>query len=267
MATNNVLMPRYPKGVDRDFQEFVSLMIEKIADKFKKQALESLHVSTVEKFADAQVGNYAKVFTLLAKKVARKIIKQYSNVAIDEYCAKVLGKANKYNRDMTYAGIEKAIGINMKQLILKESMSPTINALILETSQWIKRLRDETLQNFTANSLRAMSLGNTIDGVLKEFDLAKSKQKNAAKFVARNQVANFNGILTKIRHQSVGIEEGIWITAHDERVRPSHKARDGKKFKLSEGLYSSIDQKYLIPGTDFNCRCIYKAIIKEFEGI
>jgi SPP1 gp7 family putative phage head morphogenesis protein len=168
---------------------------------------------------------------------------------------------------MTYKALEKAVGLNYKQLVLKEALNPTINALIIETATWVQRLRDQTLQNFSANSLRAMALGNTIDGVLKEFDLEKSKQKNAAKFVARNQIANFNGILTKIRHQKVGIEEGRWKTSGDEKVRPCHRDRDGKVFKLAEGCYSACDDKYLIPGSDFNCRCIYYAIIDEFKGI
>jgi SPP1 gp7 family putative phage head morphogenesis protein len=161
--------------------------------------------------------------------------------------------------------MESALGINIKQLIQKEAMSPTINALMIETAQWAKRLRDETLQNFTANTLRSMALGNTIDGVLKEFDLSKSKQKNSAKFVARNQLSNFNGILTKLRFQKVGIEQGEWVTTEDDKVRKCHKARNGKIFDLSKGCYSSCDGKWLYPGTDYNCRCIMKAIIKEFE--
>lgn len=263
---SKVAMPKYPKGIEREFAEFTSYMIDRMADKFRKQAILGMHVSTVEKFADAkQVGNYAKVFDKLARQVAKKLRDQFSNEAIENYCNKVLQKANKYNREKTYAAMESALGLNLKQLVAKEALNPTINALILETAQWAKRLRDDTLQYFTANTLRSMALGNTIDGVLKEFDLSKSKQKDAAIFIARNQISNFNGILTKIRHQKVGIEEGIWITTEDDKVRPCHRARNGKKFKLSKGLYSSCDGKWLLPGTDYNCRCVYQAVIKEFE--
>jgi SPP1 gp7 family putative phage head morphogenesis protein len=262
-----IRMPHYPKGIDREFTELLEFMIETMGTRFRNQALLALNKSTVEKFADAQAGNYANIFTKLARQATRKILRQFSNEAIENYSFKILNKANKYNRDETYKAMEKALGINLKQLIAKEALSPQINALITETEVWLKRLRDETLQNFTANSLRAMALGNDMTGVMKQFDLSLSKQKNAAKFIARNQLANFNGILTKIRHQKVGIEKGIWQTSEDEKVRVCHQKRNGKKFKLSEGCYSSCDDQWLLPGTDYNCRCVYQAVIKEFEGL
>ena len=40
---------------------------------------------------------------------------------------------------------------------------------------------------------------------------------------------------------------------------------DGKKFKINEGLYSSCDGKTLLPGMDYNCRCIMKPIIPDDE--
>jgi SPP1 gp7 family putative phage head morphogenesis protein len=258
-------MPHYPKGIEREFSEMLEFMIERMGDKFLKQAILALNQSTIAKFADAQEGNYAKVFNKLAKQVTRKLLKQFSNEAIEEYCKKSLQKANKFNQRATYSPLEKALGINLQQLVAQEAMSPTINALILETAAWAKRLRDDTLEYFTANTLRAMALGNTIDGVLEEFDISRSKQKEAAKFIARNQVSNFNGILTKLRHQKVGITQGRWRTTEDEKVRVCHQKRNNVVFDLSKGCYSSCDQKWLLPGTDYNCRCIYIAIIPEFE--
>ena len=258
-------MPHYPKGIDREFSELLETMINKMGQKFRKQVLEALHVSTIDKFADAQVGNYAVVFNKLAKQVTRKLLRQFSNDAIQEYSEKILNRANKYNRDETYKAMEKALGINLKQLVAQEALTPQINALIMETAEWVKRLRDETIQNFTANSLRAMSLGNDLTGVMKQFDLSLSKQKDAAKFIARNQLANFNGLLTKIRFQKVGVKKGMWRTSEDEKVRPCHRKRNNVIFPLNKGCYSSCDGKYLYPGTDYNCRCIMLAMLDEFE--
>jgi SPP1 gp7 family putative phage head morphogenesis protein len=275
-------MPHYPKGIEDELHRFIKYMIDKISHKFKQQVIYGLQVATVKKFnatnayyfvdssgafkfTDKQVGNYSVVYLKLVKKLKKKVLKQFSNENIDKFTNGVLKKVNKYNQRKTYRDIEKNFSIDMKQLVAKEAMQPDINALMRQTSQWGQRLRDETLQDFTANTLRSMSLGNTVDGIIAEFDKNVHKKKNSAKFVARNQVSNFNGILSKIRHQRIGIKRAIWLTSEDEKVRECHRVRNLKEFDLADGLYSSCDKKNLFPGTDYNCRCIYIAIIPEFE--
>lgn len=121
------------------------------------------------------------------------------------------------------------------------------------------------LEKFTNNTLFAMSQGESLDTIVSQFDGIVSERKNHARFLARNQVQNYNSITTKVRAQNLGITKAVWITAGDERVRPSHEARDGKEFDLAEGLYSSVDGKYLLPAVDYNCRCTYEMIIPESE--
>ncbi|MDR9460064.1 MAG: phage minor head protein, partial [Dehalococcoidia bacterium] len=129
--------------------------------------------------------------------------------------------------------------------------------------QWVKKLRDETLEEFTANSLRAMALGKNITEVMAEYDGVVGKRVDHAKFVARNQVNNYASLATKIRAQNLGITRAVWVTTKDARARESHKDRNGKEFDLDKGLYSSKDQEYLLPGVDYQCRCKARYIIPE----
>lgn len=259
--------PAPPKKYERVFAEFTVYMIQTMADQFSKTAIEGLNKATVEKFEDAQIGNYAAIFLSLAKKAKARLLDKFDDKRIEDIVKSTFGKIDKENQTKIYSAIEAAMGINMKVLIAKEAASQQISALILETAQWAKKLRDETLEAFTANTLRGMTLGNPLETIMSDFKTVTSTRKNAAKFVARNQVASFNGLVTKIRHQKIGIEEGIWVTSHDERVRKCHADRNGKQFKLVEGLYSSCDGKTLLPGIDYQCRCTYKAIIPDFEDI
>ena len=262
-----IKMPHYPKGIEKEFSRFVVFMIERMADKFKKQVILGMNKSTVKKFADAQTGNYAVVFRALAARVSKKLLKQFSNEAIEKYSNMTLSKADKFNRDKTYNAMESVFGIDQKQLVRQEALSRKIKPLILETAQWAEKLRDDTLEKFTANTLRSMSMGTSIDKIVNEFDLSVSKNKNAAKFIARNQIASFNGLLTKVRFQKAGVTKGVWKTSQDEVVRPCHKAREGQVFDLSEGCFSKCDGKYLFPGTDYNCRCIMLGVVDEFEEL
>lgn len=257
--------PGSPRAQERELEQATTYMIEQISQRFRNQALKGLQASTVDKFADAQPGNYARVFLRLAKRTTRKLEKQFDNKRIDELINKVLGKVNTRNRSELYRKVESAIGLSTTELTATEGLMADVNALNLETSQWVKKLRDETLEMYTANSLQAMTQGKSLAEVLEQFDGLVEKRKNHAKFTARNQIGNFNSITTKIRAQNLGISQAIWRTSRDERVRDCHKVRDGKTFDLDKGLYSSCDKKWLLPGVDFQCRCDYELIIPEDE--
>lgn len=239
-------------------------MVIMMASIWRNQVIGSLQAKTVDKFEDAQMGNFASIFLGLSKSVNRKLIKRFDDDRIESLTKNILGKVNKKNQEDLYGNVEDKIGISQKLLVQTEGLKPRTNALMLETAQWSKKMLHDTLEEFTANTLRGMTLGLSVDEILAEFDDLVGKRRENAKFVARNQISNFNSIMTKTRAQNLGIEEAIWVTSRDgNRVRECHRDRDRKKFRLDEGLFSSCDGKTLLPGVDFNCRCTYELLVPE----
>lgn len=214
-------------------------------------------------FEDAQAGNFATILLRLSKAAKKSLLKQFSNERIEGISQQMLGKLDKKAKLEFYNRVAAKTGIDVKDLIAKEGLKSTTNALMTETAQWIQTLRDDTFQKFTNNTLFAMSQGESLDTIVSQFDDIVVERKNHARFLARNQVQNYNSVTTKIRAQNLGITKAIWETAGDERVRPSHDDREGKEFDLAEGLYSSIDGLHLIPGVDYNCRCTAVYVIPE----
>lgn len=260
--TTGVRSPAPPKAQEAQLGKALSSMVKAMSQDYRRQALLGLGQETVEQFEDA-AGNYGAAFLKLAKRVTDKLTRQYSDNRIEQLVKTVLNKANRHNRDELYKLVEKRVGINTTELTATEGLKGSIDALTLETSQWVKKLRDDTLEMYTSNSLRAMTQGLSLPDILKQFDGLTEKRKNHAKFTARNQIANFNSISTKLRAQNLGVTQGIWRTSKDEKVRPSHDDRDGKTFDLDKGLYSAIDGLWLLPGTDYQCRCTYELILPE----
>ncbi len=254
--------PAPPRAEERQMAEAIKYMIEQMEKRFKNQVFNQLHVSTVEKFADAQVGNFAKVYLGLAKKARRSLLKQFPDDRLEAMSNRITGKVDKRNKDIFYKRAAARIGISREELEATEGLTSQINAYKLETSQWIKKMRDETLQNWTASTLRDMAEGKGLPEILKQFEGMVEKRKNHAQMVARTQISTFNSLTTKARAQNLGIEKAIWITAEDERVRgraggkypnakPSHWELHGKEFDLAKGAY--INGEYLLPGMDYNC--------------
>lgn len=86
--------------------------------------------------------------------------------------------------------------------------------------------------------------------------------------IARDQVAKLNGQLTGLRQTNLGVTEYIWETSKDERVRDSHREKQGKKFKWNN---PPSDTGH--PGEDINCRCwaspVFESTVEgraEFES-
>lgn len=259
----DIKSPRYLKKQEREFGAAMASMIVLMGRIYRNQVLLALNSSTIDKFEDAQGGNYAAATLKLSNRVKRKLLRRFDNKRIAQLSKKVLGEVNERNRNELYSAVEDVIGINTTELLATEGLKPETNARYIETSLWAEKLRDDTLTEWTNNTIRAMSEGQSITEILAQFDGMEEKRKNHAHFVARQQVATFNSLMTKTRAQNLGITRAKWVTAQDERVRPCHSVRNGKEFDLSKGLYASCDGKHLLPGVDFNCRCDYELIIPE----
>ena len=81
--------------------------------------------------------------------------------------------------------------------------------------------------------------------------------KNRADLIARDQVASFNGQLSKLRQTNLGVGRYVWRSSLDERVRPEHREREGKIFSWDDPPFDGH------PGEPINCRCYAEPIIED----
>ena len=76
-----------------------------------------------------------------------------------------------------------------------------------------------------------------------------------ATLIARDQSTKFYGNLNGLRQREAGIDEYIWRTSADERVREEHEDLDGQKFKWTK----PPDVGH--PGQDIQCRCVAEPVV------
>lgn len=86
--------------------------------------------------------------------------------------------------------------------------------------------------------------------------------KRRARLIARDQVGKLTGQLTERRQTALGIERYIWRTSRDERVRQSHREREGKSFRWDKPIEPQLEAYGLTPdpidghvGIPIQCRC------------
>ena len=88
-----------------------------------------------------------------------------------------------------------------------------------------------------------------------------NKMNNRINTIARTEVAKLNSQITNKRLSNLGIVRAVWDATLDNRARDCHRARDGKEYDISVGLYSSCDGKTLQPAEEINCRCVARPIV------
>lgn len=262
--------PGPPRAEERRMREFLAFMMQEMIERFQNNAIKKLRRIDEEKFEASEVNdaafmdaNFAREFSKSANKVKRKIRSQFTTERLRKITEKIIKQADKSNRNRLYNTIENRIGVDREELIKREGLQSQANARIEEITEWVVKMRDETLEGFHRNTLHAMTEGRNVDEIVEQFRNTTSKRKNHVEYLARSQIQNYNSQMTRLRAQKLGITEAIWQTSEDERVRTCHRKRNDKKFKLAEGLYSSCDGKTLWPGSDHNCRCDYILIIPE----
>lgn len=93
--------------------------------------------------------------------------------------------------------------------------------------------------------------------LLERGDVSESR----AELIARDQTLKLNGAMTEIRQTNAGVQEYVWSTSLDERVREEHAALEGQTFSWS----SPPEPGH--PGEDYQCRCVALPVIAELEGL
>ncbi len=87
-----------------------------------------------------------------------------------------------------------------------------------------------------------------------------------AAIIARDQSAKSHAVFESARRTDLGITEAEWMHSHAGKVpRPEHVrwGRERRRFDVTKGLWSEVDQEWQLPGTAINCRCGSRAIIPD----
>lgn len=117
------------------------------------------------------------------------------------------------------------------------------------TDEQITELRQLVQRNFEVG-FRSQNLEQILT---KKFNISKNK----AKFLARQETSLVSANYAKQRYKSAGINNYIWSTSQDEKVRSDHKSLNGKEFSFDDPPITDKDKGTTAnPGEDFGCRCV-----------
>lgn len=164
--------------------------------------------------------------------------------------------------------------LNFAAAINNQSKNLLKKTWIADNVTLIKSIQNQALDKVSSVVHQAIIQKSSSKQLASELKQIAEVSKNRAKLIARDQIAKANAVLTKERNLSLGITNYQWLTGRDERVRPTHKALEGKICNWNnDKVYkdnandkhwknrNNINAVEKIPGFDFNCRCTSIAMV------
>ncbi len=247
--------PKYPANYERDYYRVLRAIVRKL----KKATEDNLYIIDKALRNDDDIDTFASaIIEQLASEMPLAEAERHVNMVLSGVDRGVKTSVTKAFVDT--CGVD--VFLNDTQLlenVRKEwysQQSRLINSMVSTYT--------EKLQTIISN---AVQRGTTMKEVTQEIKDLYGITDKRAKLIARNEVGNLNGILTKQRQVDSGIRAYEWSTSRDERVRASHAELEGSLFWWNGDKLGEINGRKVYPapkfhpGMDYNCRCVGIAVI------
>lgn len=178
----------------------------------------------------------------------RLVVKAGTGLDISE-SAQLPPNARLYGNVSTPDALRARFGMGVDVYRAEPWLVPLQANWTAQNAQLIKSIPEQYLSRVETIVRQGVVSGVSGKELAKQISDASGVTLRRANIIARDQTSKANAQLSEYRMKDLGINRYIWTTSHDERVRPSHRALDGKEFSFdkppSEGN----------PGQPVLCRC------------
>jgi len=157
----------------------------------------------------------------------------------------------------------KAAGFSVK-FDRTRNLNSVVEAYVSWNVGLIKSIGREYLEDVRGIVMEGVGMGRDLAYISEQLGNRYNITKRRAKLIARDQTDKATQAIQRVRDEKIGITEGIWMHLPGQKTsRETHKAMNGKRFKLNEGLYDSAVKRNVMPGELPLCRCCYRAVLPE----
>lgn len=153
--------------------------------------------------------------------------------------------------------VNSAAGVDITAVVSILDIDGVLDLARENTWVVLKGYSEDITKNVQGRAVEYITQGKTAKAFQGELQKVFRFGENRARLIARDQVSKANSSLNMVRQQQAGLKEYVWSTSGDERVRPSHRANDGKTFKWKNPPSETGN-----PGDDIQCRCVAIGVIE-----
>lgn len=163
--------------------------------------------------------------------------------------------ARKFREGLIHPSIG---GFLLSSIVAEEKIDQLMALRVAENVSLISSIPEQYFQKLNVIVYETVTGGQSGESMIERIQKLYGVTERRARIIARDQVSKANGNMTMIRQMALGIEEYVWQTAQDERVRPTHRSKHGKTFRWDEPPEDTGH-----PGHDYLCRCIAIGVLRD----
>lgn len=252
ITTKRKAVPKwfFPASSERQYDRILYSLIKDLKDKIKEiliPEIPSMVYEVERKMPNDRNDDYLdrlkSLIIFIEKSIQSKVdltIFQATEIGVE------IARFNKKQSEKLYNSI---FGIDI--FVDEPWLSDQLKLFASQNAQLIRSIPEQELERVAGDIERGLQQGERFTDIAKDIQKSFGITHRRAKLIARDQTTKLNASLTRLRQQEVGVEEYIWQTSGDERVRATHRHNDGKKFR-----WDSPPKVTGHPGNDVNCRCV-----------
>ncbi len=191
------------------------------------------------------VGILAGLFLTVRNRMAEELDPEF----LDRLAGNAAIETSDFNKEEMTRQLRATIGVDI--FLTDPSLVETVAAFTKVNVALIKTIPANyfgQIEDIIRTNLRA---GRRAEQFRGELEARFGVTERRAQFIARDQISKINGQLTESRQTDLGLDEYIWRTSRDERVRESHRDLEGTIQKWGEPPVVSDDGRREHPGGDF----------------
>lgn len=138
----------------------------------------------------------------------------------------------RFQREQFGAQVRAAFGVDV--LINDRDVAAKVDDFVAETVGTIRHLPTKLTAEVEKLVYDAFARGDTYQELAGKLETTLDVSEEKAYSIAGQQVAKLNAKVTKLRQENMGVRRYTWRTVRDEKVRPSHRAREGKVYSWDD---------------------------------
>lgn len=258
--------PVFPDGIEREYARVSRQYMRRFKESIEEE-IPALKEQIMKERGTYRADGINDVMALL-EKVLDRIQKRFTEKEQGYGLRRKLESLANMTRKLTIRewkkAVDRTLGVNiMEDYYLGEFFQTTLDRWVDENVSLIKTIPADTLGDMRTVVKEGFVNGKSATYIMKEIQHKYDVGKTHARLLARDQIGKLNASITEAQQRDAGIEEYIWDTCGDSRVRKSHRALDGKRCRWDDPPVVDFKTgRRCHPGQDYECRCRAKPIFK-----
>ena len=261
---------KYPQQAEREFQRLTNAYIRLLNELLKTYLPEIQDAARMEQEGtrhDDTSDLIVKVGAIFDK-MAEELKRSTSGFGLYDKIQSMAKLTRKLSIKEWKRAVKATLGIDLlDDYYSGELFRELMKKWVEDNVGLIKTIPQESLSRMREIVMEGYRNGETTTSIVKKIQRAYSVDRRHAQLLARDQIAKLNSNIAQQQQRDAGVEEYIWSTSGDSRVRESHKKLNGKRFRWDDPPV--VDEKTgrrCHPGEDYECRCVALAVF-DFDTI